>query len=97
MYDQNGACTTQGGAGTTTGNLQLAADRATSFTSLSSFFRHPCVTELRVVTHTLQVMFFECSPRGSSIPTQVRSPEFPKAVRSGSRPGSNIPLSKPKF
>ena len=27
---------------------------------------------------------------------RVRSPEFPKAVRSGSRPGSNIILPKPK-
>ena len=44
-------------AGTKTGNLQLAADSATSFTSLYRFFRHTCINQLRVVTHTWQVMF----------------------------------------
>ena len=43
--------------GAKAGNLQLTADSAISFTSLSSFFRHTCINLSRVVTHTLQVMF----------------------------------------
>ena len=55
--DQNGAwaCTTQRGVPEQNlENLQLAADSATSFTSLSSFLRHTCINQLRVVTHALQ-------------------------------------------
>ena len=40
---------------------------------------------------------FDGTPRGSTISAQVHSPELPRAVRSGSCPGSNIPLSNPKF
>ena len=98
MYDKNGACTTQGCVPEKAGNLQLAADSATSFTSLSRFYSHTCVNESRVAAHALQDKsrvpcivrdVFDGSPRGSIVPAQVHSPELPKAAISDSCPGSN--------
>ena len=72
---------------TGTGNSQLAADHAVNFTTLTKYSQ----------THVHQLVtccgcYFRLHPSTSLFPAQVHSPESSKAVRSGSRPGSNIPI-----
>ena len=65
--------------------------RHTATASLSSFFRHTCINLLRVVAHTLQVMF---SIAHHEFPLfQLKSTLLsPQTAKSGNRPDSNIPL-----